>query len=1180
MAQRFSLALHDFQNLAQEPKEKAAATLQHRYGGVAGIAKALGVDLEQGLRSDDAADLAARAEAFGENRVPVPPQRSLFLLMWDALHDVTLIILLVAGTISLVVGLAFEDDKATGWIEGAAILGAVGVVVLVSSINDYQKERQFRKLNAVKEDSKVNVLRDGLVKQVSKYDLVVGELVFLAQGDELYADGIIVEASGLTTNEAALTGESDDVKKNTTAMPFVYSGTQVMDGVGKMIVTAVGQYSEAGIIHMLITGQAKKKKSKGEGQVSAASESADMHVAQRTSGYLHKKGSEAFVADEGVVDLDAQAKNNDMMANKSYGSGVDKASAVSVPIPSVAAVDTIHADGDEDDEEEGEGGTILQQKLERLAVLIGYVGLVVGILTFLVLVIRFCIETYTERGWQKDDFTTLLDYFIIGVTVLVVAIPEGLPLAVTLALAFSMTQMIKENNLVRHLDACETMGSATTVCSDKTGTLTTNRMTVVKATVGDVETNGRPLGQGGIAENVADLVVENIVLNSTAEVQPPASGVGLSDHVGSKTECALLQLVIDMGKHYHEMRVNSVRPRMFPFSSAKKRMSVVVKTPEDSYRLHTKGASEIVLGLCTHIAMENGEVKPLTGEMRKRLLEKIEEYASDTLRTLCLAYKDVQEPEGGWDSIEGSDLLETDMTCLMVAGIEDPVRPEVPAAIKQFERAGITVRMVTGDNVTTARAIARKCGILVESRGDTVLEGPEFRTRVLDANGNIKQEEMDAIWPSLRVLARSSPTDKYTLVSGILASQQGKHSQVVAVTGDGTNDAPALKRADIGFAMGIQGTAVAKNASDIILMDDNFSSIVAALKWGRNVYDSISKFVQFQLTVNVAALVISFTSAAITQTTSLTAVQLLWVNLIMDTLAALALATERPVDSLLDRKPYGRNKALVSRRMWWFIMMHALYQITMLFLVQYGFYIWMGLENGADWPNTPTPHYTMVFNVFVLCQLFNEINARKLHGEWNVFAGIFTNPYFCVIGAVQLGTQILIIQFGGRVFMTTPLTWEQWGICFAIGAGELVWHQIINAIPNAVPETWRIRMAHPFKKSFWLKSRRRLRSNATRPFRKSMKTSNVVSNQSSKNLSMAAQHDALLRPDPRRHMSMYESALLLIMTNATSPKVRLRAAVRIVQERVRVEHSHDDIGALRSHEYWQHSGYATKGSFY
>nr|CDS31938.1 expressed protein [Hymenolepis microstoma] len=363
--------------------------------------------------------------------------------------------------------------------------------------------------------------------------------------------------------------------------------------------------------------------------------------------------------------------------------------------------------------------------------------------------------------------------------------------------------------------------------------------------------------------------------------------------------------------------------------------------------------------------------------------------------------------------------------------------------------------MVTGDNVNTARSIATKCGILRPDSNFLVLEGSEFNRRIRDrTTGQVKQELFDKVWPHLAVLARSSPQDKYVLVSGIIKSRKTPQRQVVAVTGDGTNDAPALKRADVGFAMGIAGTDVAKEASDIILTDDNFTSIVKAVMWGRNVYDSIAKFLQFQLTVNCVAITVAFIGAAFVSDSPLKAVQMLWVNLIMDTLASLALATELPTPELLERQPYGRNTPLVSRSMMKNILLHAAYQLAvilgLLFAGEYVLECDSAREFVSHGISKPTQHFTAIFNSFVLMTLFNELNARKIHGQRNVFAGVFNNWIFLVIWIVTMVLQIIIVEFGGYAFSTHGLDLNQWMWCLFFGIGELVWGQLVISVPDSI----------------------------------------------------------------------------------------------------------------------------------
>ncbi|XP_054243346.1 plasma membrane calcium-transporting ATPase 2 isoform X9 [Indicator indicator] len=704
--------------------------------------------------------------------------------------------------------------------------------------------------------------------------------------------------------------------------------------------------------------------------------------------------------------------------------------------------------------------SVLQGKLTKLAVQIGKAGLVMSAITVIILVLYFAIDTFVvnKKPWLPECTPVYVQYFvkffIIGVTVLVVAVPEGLPLAVTISLAYSVKKMMKDNNLVRHLDACETMGNATAICSDKTGTLTTNRMTVVQAYVGDVHYKEIP-DPDSVPAKTLELLVNAIAINSayTTKILPPEKEGGLPRQVGNKTECGLLGFVLDLKQDYEPVR-NLIPEeklyKVYTFNSVRKSMSTVIKMPDGSFRMYSKGASEIVLKKCSRILNSAGEPRIFRPRDRDEMVKKvIEPMACDGLRTICVAFRDFNSsPEPDWDN--ENDIL-SDLTCICVVGIEDPVRPEVPEAIRKCQRAGITVRMVTGDNINTARAIAIKCGIIHPGEDFLCLEGKEFNRRIRNEKGEIEQERIDKIWPKLRVLARSSPTDKHTLVKGIIDSTQVEQRQVVAVTGDGTNDGPALKKADVGFAMGIAGTDVAKEASDIILTDDNFSSIVKAVMWGRNVYDSISKFLQFQLTVNIVAVIVAFTGACITQDSPLKAVQMLWVNLIMDTFASLALATEPPTEALLLRKPYGRNKPLISRTMMKNILGHAVYQLTLIFTLLFVGEKMFKIDSGRNAPlhSPPSEHYTIIFNTFVMMQLFNEINARKIHGERNVFDGIFRNPIFCTIVLGTFAIQIVIVQFGGKPFSCSPLQLDQWMWCVFIGLGELVWGQVIATIPTS-----------------------------------------------------------------------------------------------------------------------------------
>ncbi|ELK24027.1 Plasma membrane calcium-transporting ATPase 4 [Myotis davidii] len=1019
----FGLTVMELRKLMELRSTDALIQINDHHGGVMNLCSKLRTNPVEGL-SGNPADLEKRRQVFGHNLIPPKKPKTFLELVWEALQDVTLIILEIAAIISLVLsfyrphgeeneqcGLPInspedEGEAEAGWIEGAAILFSVIIVVLVTAFNDWSKEKQFRGLqNRIEKEQKFSVIRNGHIIQLPVAEIVVGDIAQIKYGDLLPADGILIQGNDLKIDESSLTGESDHVKKSLERDPMLLSGTHVMEGSGRMVVTAVGVNSQTGIIFTLLG--ASKKQGVPENRNKAKAQDG---VALEIQPLNSQEGIDNEEKEKKVVKLPKKEKS------------------------------------------------VLQGKLTRLAVQIGKAGLIMSAVTVLILILYFVIDNFViqRKPWLAECTPIYIQYFvkffIIGITVLVVAVPEGLPLAVTISLAYSVKKMMKDNNLVRHLDACETMGNATAICSDKTGTLTMNRMTVVQAYIGNTHYRQVP-SPDVLAPKVLDLLVNGISINSayTSKILPPEKEGGLPRQVGNKTECSLLGFVIDLKQDYQAVRSEVPEEKfykVYTFNSARKSMSTVIQKPGGGYRMYSKGASEIILRKCNRILDKNGEAVPFKSTDRDEVVHTvIEPMASEGLRTICLAYRDFNDVEPPWD--HENEIL-TELTCIAVVGIEDPVRPEVPDAISKCRRAGITVRMVTGDNVNTARAIATKCGIISPGDDFLCLEGKEFNRLIRNEKGEVEQEKLDKIWPKLRVLARSSPTDKHTLVKGIIDSTVGEQRQVVAVTGDGTNDGPALKKADVGFAMGIAGTDVAKEASDIILTDDNFTSIVKAVMWGRNVYDSISKFLQFQLTVNVVAVIVAFTGACITQDSPLKAVQMLWVNLIMDTFASLALATEPPTDSLLKRRPYGRNKPLISRTMMKNILGHAVYQLTIIFFLVFAGEKFFDIDSGRNAPlhSPPSQHYTIVFNTFVLMQLFNEINSRKIHGERNVFGGIFRNLIFC---SVVLGTfisQIIIVEFGGKPFSCTKLSLSQWFWCLFIGIGELLWGQVISTIPT------------------------------------------------------------------------------------------------------------------------------------
>uniref|UniRef100_A0A7N9AVP0 Calcium-transporting ATPase n=1 Tax=Mastacembelus armatus TaxID=205130 RepID=A0A7N9AVP0_9TELE len=1040
----FGVTMTDLRDLMELRSAEAVNKIRDTYGDVQGICRRLKTSPIEGL-SGNPVDLEKRHTAFGKNFIPPKKPKTFLQLVWEALQDVTLIILEIAAIISL--GLSFyhppggdseacgqvsggvedEGESQAGWIEGAAILFSVIIVVLVTAFNDWSKEKQFRGLQSrIEQEQKFTVIRKGQVIQIPVAEIVVGDIAQIKYGDLLPADGILIQGNDLKIDESSLTGESDQVRKSLEKDPMLLSGTHVMEGSGRMVVSAVGLNSQTGIIFTLL----------GAGENDEEKKVKKSKALDRPPENRNKAKTQDGIA------LEIQPLKSEEAAELEDKEEKEEAK----PVKKVNVTK--------------KEKSVLQGKLTRLAVQIGKAGLIMSAVTVIILILYFVIDTFGIQGrpWLAECTPIYIQYFvkffIIGVTVLVVAVPEGLPLAVTISLAYSVKKMMKDNNLVRHLDACETMGNATAICSDKTGTLTMNRMTVVQAYVGDTHYKTVPEPEV-IKPETLEILVNSISINSayTTKILPPEKEGGLPRHVGNKTECALLGLVLELKRDYQPIRDEVPEEKLYKvytFNSSRKSMSTVLKNADGGFRMYSKGASEIILRKCSRILDAQGQPRMFKPKDRDEMVRKvIEPMACDGLRTICVAYKDFPAEAGEPDWDNENDIL-SELICIAVVGIEDPVRPEVPEAISKCQRAGITVRMVTGDNINTARAIATKCGILLPGEDFLCLEGKEFNGQIRNDKGEVEQERLDKVWPKLRVLARSSPTDKHTLVKGIIDSTVGETRQVVAVTGDGTNDGPALKKADVGFAMGIAGTDVAKEASDIILTDDNFTSIVKAVMWGRNVYDSISKFLQFQLTVNVVAVIVAFTGACITQDSPLKAVQMLWVNLIMDTLASLALATEPPTESLLLRKPYGRDKPLISRTMMKNILGHAVYQLVIIFTLLFAGETFFDIDSGRNTPlhAPPSEHYTIVFNVFVMMQLFNEINARKIHGERNVFEGIYRNPIFCSVVLGTFALQIIIVQFGGKPFSCQALTIDQWLWCVFIGVGELLWGQLISAIPT------------------------------------------------------------------------------------------------------------------------------------
>ncbi|ESR40992.1 calcium-transporting ATPase 9 plasma membrane-type [Citrus sinensis] len=692
--------------------------------------------------------------------------------------------------------------------------------------------------------------------------------------------------------------------------------------------------------------------------------------------------------------------------------------------------------------------TPLQVRLNGVATFIGIVGLAVAFLVLAVLLVRFFTGHTTKedgssafvkgRTSVSDAVDGVIKIVTIAVTIVVVAVPEGLPLAVTLTLAYSMRKMMADKALVRRLSACETMGSATTICSDKTGTLTLNEMTVVEAFIGRKKINP-PDDSSQMHSIVISLLSEGIAQNTTGNVFVPKDGEAV-EVSGSPTEKAILSWAVKLGMKFDRVRSETTVLHVFPFNSEKKRGGVAVKRINSEVHVHWKGAAEMILASCTKYLDTDGQLQSIDGD-EDFFKAAVDEMAARSLRCVAIAYRSCEADEVPTEeeSLDKWTLPEEELILLAIVGIKDPCRPGVKDAVKLCRDAGVKVRMVTGDNLQTAKAIALECGILgsdAEANDPNIIEGKVFRA--------LSDKEREKVAQEITVMGRSSPNDKLLLVQALR-----KGGDVVAVTGDGTNDAPALHEADIGLAMGIQGTEVAKENSDIIILDDNFASVVKVVRWGRSVFANIQKFIQFQLTVNVAALLINVVAAISSGDVPLNAVQLLWVNLIMDTLGALALATEPPTDHLMHRLPVGRKEPLITNIMWRNLIVQALYQVTVLLVLNFKGTSILHLE-GERRQHASDVKNTMIFNAFVLSQIFNEFNARK-PDEINVFTGVTKNYLFMGIIGITFVLQIIIIEFLGKFTKTVKLDWKLW--LASIGIGLFSWPLAVLGKMIPVPKT-------------------------------------------------------------------------------------------------------------------------------
>lgn len=843
-------------------------------------------------------EVIASRQKHGENLLTPPKRPSIWKLYLEKFQDPVIRVLLVAAVFSLIISI-IENEYA----ETIGIFFAIFLATGIGFYFEYDANKKFDLLNAVGEETPVTVIRNGKVKEIPRKEIVVGDIVILNTGDEIPADGTLVEAVSLQVNEANLTGELM-VNKTTDPEHFddeatypsnaVMRGTTVTDGHGTMKVDRVGDATEIGKVARQSTEQSGEK-------------------------------------------------------------------------------------------------TPLNIQLEKLANLIGKVGFTIATLTFLIFTGKDLYAYFTANTvetWEQwlQVAQIVLKYFMMAVTLIVVAVPEGLPMSVTLSLALNMRRMLKTNNLVRKMHACETMGAITVICTDKTGTLTQNLMQVHEAQVD---------------ESNPELVAESIAVNSTAFLEEKAEGEKPSG-VGNPTEVALLLWLNGKGADYISLRENAHTVNQLTFSTERKYMATLVDSPVMNKRvLYIKGAPEIVMSKCS-----------LSDDKIKAYNEQLLAYQNKAMRTLGLAYRII--PEG--KSEDCAELVaEGGMTFLGIFAISDPIRPDVPDAVKKCQSAGIGVKIVTGDTPGTATEIARQIGLWTENDTErNRITGTDFAA--------LSDEEALERVLDIKVMSRARPMDKQRLVQ--LLQQKGA---VVAVTGDGTNDAPALNHAQVGLSMGT-GTSVAKEASDITLLDDSFHSIATAVMWGRSLYKNIQRFIVFQLTINVVALLSVLLGTFFGSALPLTVTQMLWVNLIMDTFAAMALASISPSMDVMNEKPRKRTDFIISKAMQSNIFITgACFLAVLLGIMAY-------MNNSAA--GMDVHNLTIFFTVFVMLQFWNLFNASVFGTNHSIFKDAGHALGMLSVALIILVGQFIIVTFGGKVFRTEALPLMDW--VYIIGGTSIV----------------------------------------------------------------------------------------------------------------------------------------------
>ena len=1003
------------------------------------LCQLLKTDLKNGITTTNQNEMNWRINTYGTNKLPPEKPLRIIDFILECFEDPTLKVLLISAIVSLVIGL-LKDGIKTGWIEGSAIFGAVFIVTGISSSLNYNEQLQFQKLKEENQKKKVLVIRNGVEMEINDEELLVGDLLVLKIGEILSIDGIFVSSNYIITDESAINGESDLIKKtsnfsiefkngiNNYICPILISGTQILEGQGQMIVCAVGNKSFNG-------------------------------------------------------------RNRELLSK----------------------------DNENNSEE---NLTPLKKQLNDLADLIGQFGYIMAGLIGGVIILKdlFLKVLHKESIFVYSTLDTIINAFILAITVIVVAIPEGLPMAVAISLAYSLGQMKKEKNLVKNLNSSETMGNVNNICTDKTGTLTKGQMDVESFWFKGKDYNANEFKN--LPPNDKNIFFENFSNNITVVETTDINGNKILN--GDMTEKALYNFMIENG--YDKKNIlnknNKKEIYVLNFNSDNKFMCTLIKENDSNYKLYLKGAHEKVFPLLETIRTGNSEYEKFD-KYKDEVSNIINKYTTQSKRTLIFASKIIKIAEFNYansmhkeKNVDFFKSLYKGLNFEYIIGIRDQLRPEVPISVLQCRKAGIKVRMITGDNIMTALAISKDSHIISEDQfnealedldkyrdicnkilrpnrnyssnnirkssidqtldkissddfdSPIALEGEQFRllsgnlTKNYDEKTHkIKSIELNDIemfkkvTKRLKVIACATPEDKFLLVFGLKQLEN-----IIAVTGDGTNDAPALKEAHVGFAMGIRGTDVAQQAADILLLDDSFSSIITACKFGRNVYDSIRKFVQFQLTTNIVAVFMTLLGGVILKDSPLNAIQMLCVNLIMDSFASLALATERPNDKLLERKPYKRNASILTTFMKANIISQGSFQIIILLFILFEGDKLFGVNSDRElehyeWNDQHGYHFTIFFDVFVFLQVFNSINARKLnHKEINVFEGIKDNIYYIIVQSFIVIGQIILVTFGGRAVRTQPLSFLQHLYCILIASLSLVVGFLVKLIPIDMSE--------------------------------------------------------------------------------------------------------------------------------